>query len=312
MKRIIVIGDLHGDYQALISILKMTNLINENLQWTGGKTIVVQVGDTLDSKRPDLLMDSVYKNSPEELKLFNFIDSLNIEARKQGGKVISILGNHELYTFYLDRNEGIDFSEKYVKEVDRNSYRKLGYSRWDYYSPGNPGSIRLAKTRPLLHKEGKFLFVHGSPTVEFIKSAQRKNGKIDINAVNKNVSDWLLGKREAPEYMSDYSNINPLFNRDLSQGKMSREDCKMYSGYLKHFDGIEYIIMGHTVHDSINSVCNDKFIRTDVAMSRAFGGDLKSKKDEYEILEILQPLHGSGPQVRVLKFKDGKVLKVQL
>jgi hypothetical protein len=306
MKRTIVIGDLHGDYSSFLYILEMCGLINKKYQWIGENTTVIQVGDTLDGKRPGVKMTDKYKKSSGELKLFNFINKLNDEAKEKGGKVISILGNHEVYPFYL-KEESSDFSNNYIKKSDKLEYLKeLNVDRWDYYSPGNEGARQLGKTRPFIHQEGKFLFVHGSLTDEFIKTAERKNGKIDIKSVNKNVSDWLQGKRKAPAYLLNHGDINPLFNRDLAKERnISKINCNKYLKYLKHFNGVEYIIMGHTVQDNINSTCDGKFIRTDVAISRAFGGTLESKKDKYEVLEIIHK-HGKSPEINVIST-SGKI-----
>ena len=46
--RIIVIGDLHGDWNETIKSLKLANLINNRLNWIGGNTVVVQIGDQID------------------------------------------------------------------------------------------------------------------------------------------------------------------------------------------------------------------------------------------------------------------------
>ena len=48
VERIIVIGDLHGDWNMTIESLKVAKVIDNNLQWIGGKTHVVQVGDQVD------------------------------------------------------------------------------------------------------------------------------------------------------------------------------------------------------------------------------------------------------------------------
>ena len=42
-KRIIVLGDIHADYDALIMTLKKAKLINCKLQWIGGKTVLIQI-----------------------------------------------------------------------------------------------------------------------------------------------------------------------------------------------------------------------------------------------------------------------------
>ena len=51
VKRIIVIGDIHGDMQMLIKCLEIARLIDKQKKWIGGETIVVQVGDQIDSCR---------------------------------------------------------------------------------------------------------------------------------------------------------------------------------------------------------------------------------------------------------------------
>ena len=48
--RIIAIGDIHGDYYIFIELLKLAKVIDNNLNWIGKDTYVIQLGDTLDGK----------------------------------------------------------------------------------------------------------------------------------------------------------------------------------------------------------------------------------------------------------------------
>ena len=50
-ERIIVIGDLHGSYDMMISSLKLATLIDNNDNWIGNNTYVVIVGDQIDNCR---------------------------------------------------------------------------------------------------------------------------------------------------------------------------------------------------------------------------------------------------------------------
>ena len=75
--------------------------------------------------------------------------------------------------------------------------------------------------------------------------------------------------------------------------------CENLQQYLQYFYGVEYIVMGRTIHDSINTECDDRLIRTDVALSRAFGGTLKSKRDTYQVLEIIQE-SGKSPIINII------------
>ena len=47
-KRVVAIGDLHGDLAAARSALKAGGLIDDKDAWTGKDTVVVQTGDILD------------------------------------------------------------------------------------------------------------------------------------------------------------------------------------------------------------------------------------------------------------------------
>jgi len=48
VERIVAIGDVHGDYDAFVSLLRDTGIIDQKSRWTGGKNHLVQTGDVLD------------------------------------------------------------------------------------------------------------------------------------------------------------------------------------------------------------------------------------------------------------------------
>jgi len=47
----IVIGDVHGEFAGLREILLHAGLINDRDSWTGGGTLLIQVGDVIDRGR---------------------------------------------------------------------------------------------------------------------------------------------------------------------------------------------------------------------------------------------------------------------
>ena len=114
--RIIAIGDIHGDFHALLSSLKLAKVIqeipiqkanynspfdgNKYYQWSGGNTFLIQLGDLLDrggrgvSTRPEHEM--------EEIQVLKFLYDLSLEAEQSRGKVITLIGNHELMNMLGD------------------------------------------------------------------------------------------------------------------------------------------------------------------------------------------------------------------
>jgi hypothetical protein len=82
VERVIVIGDLHGDYEAFLKILKGTRIVDRDLHWMAGQVHFVQTGDIMDRGR-------------DARKIFDLLRRLEGEAEAAGGKVHVLLGNHE-------------------------------------------------------------------------------------------------------------------------------------------------------------------------------------------------------------------------
>jgi TPR repeat protein len=100
--RIIAVGDVHGDYDQLIAVLKSAHLIDDSANWIGGRTHLVQTGDILDrGGRSRDVMDLLMK--------------LETQAAAAGGYVHCLLGNHEVMNLYGDL--------RYVSPGEYESYR---------------------------------------------------------------------------------------------------------------------------------------------------------------------------------------------
>lgn len=82
IERIVVIGDLHGDYDNFVKILKGTGIVDPELHWAAEKTHLVQTGDIMD--RYD-----------DARKILDLLIRLEKEAAEAGGMVHVLLGNHE-------------------------------------------------------------------------------------------------------------------------------------------------------------------------------------------------------------------------
>jgi len=81
-ERTVAIGDIHGDYDALVSILSEAQLLGDGNSWVGGDATLVQLGDFLDrGDHPRRVMD--------------LLIDLQEQASAAGGRVIVLMGNHE-------------------------------------------------------------------------------------------------------------------------------------------------------------------------------------------------------------------------
>ena len=81
-ERTVAIGDIHGAYSALVSILSEARLIDESNSWSGGEATLVQLGDFLD-------------RGEHTRRVMDLLMKLQQEAPAAGGRVVVLMGNHE-------------------------------------------------------------------------------------------------------------------------------------------------------------------------------------------------------------------------
>jgi hypothetical protein len=81
-KRIVAIGDIHGDFDNFALMLRETGLVDGDLAWAGGDAVFVQAGDFTD-------------RGPQVRQVMDLLMRLQEEAPAQGGRVHVTLGNHE-------------------------------------------------------------------------------------------------------------------------------------------------------------------------------------------------------------------------
>src|SRR6056297_2910734 len=89
IERIVAIGDLHGDWEGYIKTLRAAALVDERGRWKGGDTHLVQTGDIPD-------------RGPDTRRIIEHMAKLARQARRDGGRVHNLIGNHEAMNVYGD------------------------------------------------------------------------------------------------------------------------------------------------------------------------------------------------------------------
>ncbi len=87
--RIVAIGDVHGDLNHFTQLLARTGLVDESATWAGGDDILVQTGDLVD-------------RGPFDRQVLELMMRLEKEADRAGGRVVALLGNHEVMNLIGD------------------------------------------------------------------------------------------------------------------------------------------------------------------------------------------------------------------
>jgi len=287
--RIIVIGDIHGDWLALKSALKAAGITDHHNNWIGSDTHVVQVGDFIDRKvrgsmaaqgtRPSRGSGSGDERS--ESKIIQHLIDLKAKAQQAGGDVHLLLGNHEIMNVYGDF--------RYVSPMGMTDF---GGNRAEAFRPGGRVAKLLACNASAVVQIGSWVFSHAGVTGDVTASYTAEE-------VNQRIRDYLLGSA-GPGTGSGSERLEPeLLDLFWHRDYIDDSTCPLARNALSKWKA-RNMAVGHTVQDrGITSMCNRTLWKVDVGMSNAFGLCYKQDQPCIEVLEILN----DGETINVLRGK---------
>lgn len=114
--RVVVMGDMHGDLPRLAELLRMSGLANAQSKWIGGDSTLVLTGDLMD-------------RGPAVRGVMDLLMSLEKDAKKQRGRVITLFGNHEMMNIigdlrYVTPEIYAEFADSKSEKRRRDAYKK--------------------------------------------------------------------------------------------------------------------------------------------------------------------------------------------
>ena len=265
-RRVVAIGDLHGDLAATRAALRAAGAIDAQDRWIGGDLVVVQTGDVLD-------------RGDGEHAILDLIARLETEARAAGGAVIELLGNHELM------NAAGDF--RYVTPAGFHDFDGVAgpaaamaasapegqRSRVAALGPGGSYARRLAQ-HAVVAIVGDTVFSHAGVLGDWA-------GRVD--EVNQATRCWLDGQTSEPPPALTLDD-SPVWTRAAG---MPSVDCGQVQAALAALH-VQRMVVGHTVQPhGITSACDATLWRIDVGLARGYGGPI----------EVLELAPGVPPKV---------------
>ncbi|KAG6331206.1 hypothetical protein ID866_7878, partial [Astraeus odoratus] len=285
-RRIVAVGDLHGDLPNAHKVLQMAGVVDEDGFWTGDVDVFVQTGDIID-------------RGDDTIDLFAWMDNLREQAHGVGGIVISLLGNHEWMNMIGDwRRRYVSSSE--IKSFGSISARQeavttgwladlwaanyttaarlplhglLGPPNTDY-PPPEDGKYARANAGPLSH--AAFSFVHGglAPTYPNLQPFPSAINNISASLIHKLRSREPQPPPHPPhaypglpvgtnrEEARLYGSDGPLWYRGWAEGD-ERRVCAQVDQVLQK-TGTRRMVMGHTPNmNSIVARCGGKILIID-------------------------------------------------
>eukprot|EP00873_Tetraselmis_striata_P041637 jgi/Tetstr1/461901/TSEL_006979.t1 len=235
--RIVVIPDVHRDLDKARRSLMIAGVIDARDNWTGGRTVVVQVGDQVDGadrtgRRP-LGPHVCHRALREDVAVLRYFNSLHDRAEEAGGAVYNLVGNHELMNVH-----GM------FQYADTDGCPECVRLRTKAFQPGGPAARILATTRAVYLRVGRVAFVHAGLLPWHLDAMAGRPER--LNAI---MTDALLGNpRPAAELA--------LFDRVCMQPRETRRILPAL--------GVDHMVIGHNasaqgivaLHDGMVVVCD--------------------------------------------------------
>ena len=266
--RLVAMGDVHGDYDAMMQALRIAEVVDDDGSWVGGDTWVVQTGDQLD-------------RGDQERRILDELPRLADEAWEAGGALIALNGNHEAMNVELDLRYVTDggfaeFADLAPDELDSEleSYPEEERGRVFAFRPGGPYAMQLGG-RNIAVIVGDTAFVHGG-----LNPSHAERG---LERMNDEVQEWMRAEDDWPWILDG---DGPLWIRDYSD-ETGDDECDQLEQSLDIL-GIRRLVVGHTIQDSINAACDEQVWRVDVGMAAYYGGwpeVLEIRGDDVEVID---------------------------
>ena len=293
--RIVAVGDLHGDFSAWIDIARDAHLIDPANHWIGGKTWLVQTGDMVD-------------RGADSLKIIRHLQMLDGEAKRAGGRVIVLMGNHEAMQVigdyrYVTPGEYAAFADRQSKARRDAAYTANAKVIVDYYHVNDaslsPKAIRImwiadtplgkvehdtawapagelgrwVATLPAVAKVGDTLFVHGGISAKY--------ALVPMDEINRRARAAIIADDSTDEAIIN-DQMGPLWYRGLvlrsgddnipAAGRPTIDN--ELAAALKG-QGAKRLVIGHTPRlAGIGILHNGTLIQIDTGISRYYHGAL--------------------------------------
>lgn len=173
-----VVGDIHGQFDKLTQLLKSTGIIGIDLTWQGANATLCFMGDFCD-------------RGPDGISCLDLVMSLEKQAKIAGGRVVSILGNHEvmlLAAHLFGKMPDSEWGERLMDVWLRNGgvsedFDNLTAEHIAWISQ-LPGMVRIGDTL-LIHSDALFYMSYGDTIEEVNESFQ------DILVREKSPTMWI-------------------------------------------------------------------------------------------------------------------------
>lgn len=240
-KKLLVLADTHGEYEIVHAFLREQGVIDARMKWAFGDGQLVVTGDMFD-------------RGAHQLEILWLFYKLEAEAKKAGGALHILLGNHEAMVLRGDL--------RYLHPRYPQSATILGASDYAALFGGDSILGEWLRSRPAVLKLGDMLFLHGGISPAIVDAKLRID---DLNAGIRtalgtpaaaskalDATTQLIAGSSGPQWYRGY------FGKGAQQTPAAEIDRS-----LAAFD-VNRIFVGHTVVEQVTPLYDGKVIAVQV------------------------------------------------
>jgi Calcineurin-like phosphoesterase len=246
-----VVADTHGEFEILARMLIQHRVVNSKLRWNFGRGHLVLLGDVFD-------------RGPHQTEILWLIYALEAEARKAGGGVHLLVGNHEMMLLQGD--------QRYLNEKYRMTAQTLGVSSYAALFSADSVLGQWLRTKPAMIKINQFLCLHGGVSAELV---ERRLTVPQVNSIVRAILDNrpFINRVEAERAEFIAGQKGPLWYRGYFSDKdraaeATSEDVRK----IREYFGVDKILIGHTRVPTITSLYEGEVLAVQVYPRREENG----------------------------------------
>jgi hypothetical protein len=242
-----VVADTHGEYEILVMMLRAHGVIGARLEWKFGRGHLAVLGDVFD-------------RGPNHLEILWLLYQLEAEARKAGGGVHLVLGNHETMVLRGDL--------RYLNARYAESTAVFGAGSYSELFAADSLLGQWLRSKPAVLKLNEFLCLHAGVsralldstlTLADINSAVRS--ALEPNAKQDSITELVMGQ------------LGPLWYRGYfaEQSDFPTATMPDVDQTLKNF-AVRRVLIGHTIVPTVTPLYDGKIIAVQVYPMRDDAG----------------------------------------
>ena len=273
---IVGVGDVHGAYDNFVAILQRAGVIDANQHWSAKNATLVQVGDRVD-------------RGPKPREVMELTMALQKEAPKAGGRVIALLGNHEVMNIMGDLRYVT--AENYASFADKDSekHRHEAYGQYSKWRKRNAELLSAIPDRFREQSESEWDAKHPAGFIEQ-REAYGPNGKY---------GKWLREEdtvAKIQDVIFVHGGLSPALNgmRIDEINRRVRQEIAAFDRAMDFFQKQDLVLPFFTLDEVTAMVQAELSARLNSPRSRHPGGNPEEALPEHTQREIMQMFLGYG------------------